>query len=110
VSETDRRTLVLIGAGSAVFTRGLLADLISATDLGSWDLRLVDVDEVALGVAVRLAGRSWLEPISSSLASASAVETAGYATTRYAWITVSSSRSGTPSCLAVSAACCELFQ
>ena len=55
MSETDRRTLVLIGAGSAVFTRGLLADLISATDLGSWDLRLVDVDEVALGVAVRLA-------------------------------------------------------
>jgi hypothetical protein len=26
----DRRSLVLIGAGSAVFTRGLLADLISA--------------------------------------------------------------------------------
>ena len=33
----DRRILVLIGAGSAVFTRGLLADLISARDLGDWD-------------------------------------------------------------------------
>lgn len=53
--HSDRRSLVLIGAGSAVFTRGLLADLISAEDLGSWDIRLVDVDEVALAVAVRLA-------------------------------------------------------
>ncbi|BEP14772.1 alpha-glucosidase/alpha-galactosidase [Acidothermaceae bacterium B102] len=53
----DRRALVLIGAGSAVFTRGLLADLISATDLGAWDIRLVDVDEVALSKAVGLGQR-----------------------------------------------------
>jgi len=52
---TDRRTLVLIGAGSAVFTRGLLADLIGADDLGAWDIRLVDVDPVNLDVAHRLA-------------------------------------------------------
>jgi alpha-galactosidase len=52
-----RKALVLIGAGSAVFTRGLLADLISAPDLGPWALRLVDVDPVALDVAVRLAER-----------------------------------------------------
>jgi alpha-galactosidase len=52
-----QKRLVLIGAGSAVFTRGLLADLIAAPDLGGWDLRLVDVDPDALGVAVRLAGR-----------------------------------------------------
>lgn len=51
---TDR-VLVLIGAGSAVFTRGLLADLIGARDLGSWEIRLVDVDPVALDVATRLA-------------------------------------------------------
>lgn len=51
----DRRVLVLIGAGSAVFTRGLLADLIGAHDLGAWDIRLVDIDETALGVADRLA-------------------------------------------------------
>ncbi|MGW7072600.1 family 4 glycosyl hydrolase [Streptomyces sp. NPDC054855] len=51
----DTRVLVLIGAGSAVFTRGLLADLISADDLGSWELRLVDVNEQALSVAERLA-------------------------------------------------------
>jgi alpha-galactosidase len=49
------RKIVLIGAGSAVFTRGLLADLISADDLGAWEISLVDVDEVALGVAVGLA-------------------------------------------------------
>ena len=41
------RNLVLIGAGSAVFTRGLLADLISADDLGEWEIRLVDIDGVA---------------------------------------------------------------
>ena len=49
------RSIVLIGAGSAVFTRGLLADLISAEDLGAWRITLVDIDEVALGVAVGLA-------------------------------------------------------
>ena len=54
---TERRSLVLIGAGSAVFTRGLLADLISARDLGDWQIRLVDVDEVALSTAVGLAQR-----------------------------------------------------
>ena len=52
-----RRSLVLIGAGSAVFTRGLLADLISAEDLGGWEIRLVDVNQAALDVAVGLAGR-----------------------------------------------------
>lgn len=47
--------LVLIGAGSAVFTRGLLADLISARDLGDWQISLVDVNEVALAKTVKLA-------------------------------------------------------
>jgi alpha-galactosidase len=51
----QRKVLVLLGAGSAVFTRGLLADLISAPQLGPWELRLVDVDEHALEVAVGLA-------------------------------------------------------
>ncbi|WP_122618208.1 hypothetical protein [Streptomyces sp. Tu 4128] len=54
---SDTRVLVLIGAGSAVFTRGLLADLITADDLGSWEIRLVDVNEEALAVAERLARR-----------------------------------------------------
>ncbi|HEX4812778.1 MAG TPA: hypothetical protein VFV66_08495 [Nonomuraea sp.] len=52
---SDTRVLVLIGAGSAVFTRGLLADLISASDLGRWEIRLVDVNPEALTVATRLA-------------------------------------------------------
>lgn len=52
---TDLRVLTLLGAGSAVFTRGLLADLIGAEDLGAWEIRLVDVDPVALDVAARLA-------------------------------------------------------
>jgi alpha-galactosidase len=44
--------IVLIGAGSAVFTRGLVADLISI----GWDtdLALVDIDPEALEVARRL--------------------------------------------------------
>jgi alpha-galactosidase len=49
--------LVLIGAGSAVFTRGLLADLISADDIGTWEIRLVDIDPGPLSVATRLAER-----------------------------------------------------
>lgn len=53
----EHRILVLIGAGSAVFTRGLLADLISAPDLGAWEIRLCDVNPDALDVAVRLARR-----------------------------------------------------
>ncbi|SHF54866.1 alpha-galactosidase [Jatrophihabitans endophyticus] len=52
-----RRVLVLIGAGSAVFTRGLLADLISARDLGDWEIRLVDIAEEPLAKAVGLAQR-----------------------------------------------------
>ena len=57
MNSTDRNVLVLIGAGSAVFTRGLLADLISARDLGDWEIRLVDVNPVPLEKAVTLAGR-----------------------------------------------------
>lgn len=44
---------VLIGAGSAVFTRGLLADLINAGE--SCEVRLVDPNPVALAVAHGLA-------------------------------------------------------
>jgi alpha-galactosidase len=55
MSGEDRRVLVLIGAGSAVFTRGLLADLIGADDLGSWQIRLVDVDDENLRIAAGLA-------------------------------------------------------
>ena len=52
---SERRTLVLVGAGSAVFTRGLLADLISARDLGDWEIRLVDIAPEPLAKAVGLA-------------------------------------------------------
>ena len=46
--------MVLIGAGSAMFTRGLVADMIQATDMGSWELGLVDIDPQALEVAAKL--------------------------------------------------------
>jgi alpha-galactosidase len=48
---TKRRKIVLIGAGSASFTQGLVADLIFAPDLGPWQLGLVDVGPQALETA-----------------------------------------------------------
>ena len=53
----SRKKIVLIGAGSAVFTRGLVADLIQAPDLGPWALGLVDIDPAALETAEGLVGR-----------------------------------------------------
>jgi alpha-galactosidase len=47
--------IVLIGAGSAMFTRGLVADLIGAGVEA--ELALVDIDPDALDVAERLAGK-----------------------------------------------------
>jgi len=52
-----RKKIVLIGAGSAVFTRGLVADLILNPDLGPWMLGLVDIDPKALHAADGLARR-----------------------------------------------------
>ncbi len=49
--------IVLIGAGSAVFTAGLVRDLLSADDLGAWSLGLVDIQEEALQTAEGLCQR-----------------------------------------------------
>jgi len=51
----SRRSIVLIGAGSAVFTRGLVADII--LEGSPWDVRLVDISEANLAVAHGLAAR-----------------------------------------------------
>jgi alpha-galactosidase len=48
-----KKKLVLIGAGSAMFTQGLVADLVLSG--GSWELGLVDIDPDALQVADGLA-------------------------------------------------------
>jgi alpha-galactosidase len=45
------KKIVLIGAGSAMFTQGLVADMIQSPDLGPWELGLVDVDPQALETA-----------------------------------------------------------
>ncbi|MBN1402405.1 MAG: hypothetical protein JXA74_16305 [Anaerolineae bacterium] len=50
-----RERVVLIGAGSAMFMRGLLSDLIRTGE--ALDLALVDIDEQALEVAQRLAAK-----------------------------------------------------
>ena len=51
------RKIVLIGCGSAVFTHGLVADLIVSEDLGSWELGLVDIDPSALETAEGISRR-----------------------------------------------------
>ena len=45
---TNRLKLVLIGAGSTVFTQRLVADLILSGETHRWDLALVDIDPVTL--------------------------------------------------------------
>ena len=52
-----RTSLVLIGAGSAVFTKGLVADMIRDTVLGPWTLGLCDIDTEALETAEGLCRR-----------------------------------------------------
>ncbi|MCD6291030.1 MAG: hypothetical protein J7M34_11050 [Anaerolineae bacterium] len=51
----DRKVLTLIGAGSAMFTRGVVRHLIA--DGGEWELRLVDINPQSLDVGYRLAQR-----------------------------------------------------
>jgi alpha-galactosidase len=53
----DATKIVLIGAGSAMFTSGLVADMLAAADLGPWRLGLVDTDPEALRTAEGLCGR-----------------------------------------------------
>lgn len=60
-----RETVVMIGAGSAMFTRGLVADLIRQKWQG--ELRLVDIDADALAVALKLS-RKMLDLGASGLA------------------------------------------
>src|SRR5688572_25031027 len=50
----NRKKIVLIGAGSAMFTQGLVADLILSPDMGPYELALVDIDPKALDIAVKL--------------------------------------------------------
>lgn len=48
------KKIVLIGAGSAVFTKGLIADFIQS-DFGSWEIALCDINPVILNEITRLA-------------------------------------------------------
>ncbi len=50
-----RKKLVLIGAGSAMFTQGLLTDIIKEESLGPWEVGLVDINPEALSVVYNLA-------------------------------------------------------
>ena len=51
---TDRFKLVLIGAGSTVFTQRLVADIILSGEIDRWELALVDIDPVTLDAVDKL--------------------------------------------------------
>ena len=53
----SHRKIVLIGAGSASFTVGLVADLLISNIADEWTVGLVDINEQALGVAKGLVER-----------------------------------------------------
>lgn len=50
----DRKKIVLIGAGSAVFTKGLIADFIQS-GFGCWEIALCDINPKILEPVVKLA-------------------------------------------------------
>ena len=50
-----KKTLVILGVGSTYFTRGIIESLI--TKGGEWDVRLVDIDQECLEIAMLLAKR-----------------------------------------------------
>ncbi|MEZ5776914.1 MAG: hypothetical protein R3E44_00990 [Paracoccaceae bacterium] len=53
----SRLKLVLIGAGSTVFTQRLVADIILAGEAHLWELALVDIDPVTLDAVNKLVGK-----------------------------------------------------
>ncbi len=53
----SRTKLVLIGAGSTVFTQRLVADIILAGEAGKWELALVDIDPVTLDAVAKLVAK-----------------------------------------------------
>jgi alpha-galactosidase len=52
-----RTKVVLIGAGSTVFTQRLVADLILSGNDDSWEVALVDIDPLTLEAVERLVGK-----------------------------------------------------
>ena len=53
----SRQKLVLIGAGSTVFTQRLVADIILAGEADKWELALVDIDPVTLAAVEKLVAK-----------------------------------------------------
>jgi len=53
----SRQKLVLIGAGSTVFTQRLIADIILAGEADRWELALVDIDPVTLDAVEKLVAK-----------------------------------------------------
>ena len=54
---SERKKVVLIGAGSTVFTQRLVADIILAGEEDAWEIALVDIDPVTLDAVERLVAK-----------------------------------------------------
>jgi len=50
----EKRKMVILGAGSAMFTKGLVADLIENPNQFKWELAFVDIDELTLESITKL--------------------------------------------------------
>ncbi len=59
-STTDKQKLVLIGAGSAMFTQGIIIDWLKSKPTGEWEIGLVDINPVILEATEKLVRRYML--------------------------------------------------
>lgn len=85
----SRRKVVLIGAGSTVFTQRLVADIILAKEEDQWELALVDIDAVTLEAVDKLVGKMLVAkgaqiPVTSTIDRRTVLKGADYVVTTIA--------------------------
>jgi len=60
VGQESRQKLVLIGAGSAMFTQGIVVDWLKRRERGEWEIALVDINPVILEATEKMVRRYML--------------------------------------------------
>src|SRR5690348_7171818 len=68
-----RKKIVLIGAGSSMFTQGLIADFIMNKEIGCWEIGLVDLNRDVLD-AITLLARKMVEKKQADILITSSVD------------------------------------
>ena len=53
-SKPDKQKLVMIGAGSAMFTQGIIIDWLKRQPKGDWEIALVDINPVIFSAGLSL--------------------------------------------------------